>query len=369
MKTIVNESTFERMLKHVMRTLIVCGAITLAVAYFMFFVESQQVVYAAPKVVKSPIRVATSSPQFTIASTTKRIKIAFIGDQGNTNDTKRALTMVRDEKANALIVVGDFDYQDNPSLWKSNFDIYLGDKFPVIAVAGNHEEKAWDSGYKDVVRKQIELLPKGTCTSSVPENLGLYFDCVLGPVHFVFATPDIRIAQAEKTKKPEDFLKKQLKQSKSPWNICAWHKVHEGMQLGDKKDKISWDIYEACRASGAYIVSGHDHVYARSRTMFDFPKRIFATSTVDIVQVVPGKTGAVIVGLGGKDIRPRAPSQLVTPWWARVYTADILKAETEGQRTNIAGVLFCTFERDKKSAPCYFKMTDGKIKDEFTLMR
>ncbi len=320
-----------------------------------------------------------------ISSTTERIKIAFTGDQGDSDETRLGLKMIRDEGAEALVVLGDFEYKDNPSLWLKNFDEYLGKYFPVIAVAGNHEEKAW-SGYAKVVQQKIDQLPKGTCISETKEDIGLTYDCTIGPVHIAFVTPDIQIKHSllrNPTLAIRNAFKKELASKtfmqesvaneeknvevKDPWRVCAWHKVHSLMQLGTKSDNITWDIYEECRRFGAYIFAGHDHVYARSKTVLNFPGMIVSSSTESEVIVKPNSTGVAILGLGGMSIRPR--ERQGDTWWASTYTLEKLKIESDNKKTNIAGIMFCTFDKQKDAVPCYFKTTDGRVRDEFVMKR
>lgn len=322
-------------------------------------------------------------PISNISISTEKIKIAFTGDQGDSDETRLGLKMIRNEGAEALVTLGDFEYKDNPSLWLKNLDDYLGTYFPVIAVAGNHEEKAWGE-YAKVVQAKIAQLPKGTCVSETKDDIGLTYDCTLGPVHIVLVTPDIRIKQSElrnPTLAIRAAFKKELagktfiqetvdgnvSEAKDPWRICAWHKVHPLMQLGSKTDKISWDIYEECRRFGAYIVEGHDHVYARSKTVLDFPGMIVSSSSRAEVVVKPNSTGVAILGIGGMSIRPR--ERQGDTWWANTYTLEKLKIESNNKKTNIAGIMFCTFDKNEDMVPCYFKTTDGRVRDEFVMKR
>jgi len=306
------------------------------------------------------------SGKISFSTSSAKIVLAFTGDQGLTNDTRRALTMIKREGAQALIVLGDFDYQDKPDTWKSMLNTYLGSDFPIIPVAGNHEEKVW-SEYSKVVQEHIQRLPKGICSYATTSDISLHYSCKLGPVDIVMSAPDIKIDAAKKVDSVQ-FMKKELARFNAGWKLCAWHKPHRDLQLGEARDDISWDLYTTCQKAGAYMLMGHNHTYARTKTMIDFPNRIFSTTTPEnVVLVGGGMSGAVIAGLGGRNLHKRATS--TGPWWASVYSAENIKIETDGKRKNIAGVLFCTFEKDKKEAPCYFKMTDGEVRDVFTIRR
>lgn len=366
MSDIVNETRFERYLRFFMRFLILVGSMGVIVLLFLWRIELSKVKSIKDEISKTQYYPATDQGDITFSTSSTKIKLAFTGDQGLTNDTKRSLTMIRREGAEALVVLGDFDYQDKPQTWKSMLDVYLGKNFPVIPVVGNHEENAW-TGYSTVIQEKISQLPKDMCNFATTSDMGLHYTCILGPVSLVMSAPDIQVSQAKKIDSVS-FMKKELAKTDTAWRLCAWHKPHRGMQLGALRDNISWDLYTTCQSAGAYMLMGHDHTYARTKTMLDFPKRIYSTSTSeDVVILGKGSSGAVIAGLGGRGLHSRKVE--TGPWWSSVYSAENLKIETRGKRKNIAGVLFCTFEKDKKEAPCYFKMTDGQIKDTFTLKR
>jgi hypothetical protein len=308
--------------------------------------------------------------QKTAPYTNTKIKIAFTGDQGNTKETHASLEMIKKEKAQAFVVLGDFDYKDNPKLWLNDLNTHLGEDFPVLAVLGNHEEKAADA-YIKVVQGKIDQLPKNTCAYTSTSSIGLNYTCTLGPVFIAFTAPDIAVKENIQVGGHAKFLRnsfaKKNLNSTTTWNICAWHKVHEEMQLGNKKDNIQWDIYDACKKAGAYIVQGHDHVYARSKTILDFKTKKVLEGQDDTVFVNSTSTGVSILGLGGHSIRKRIRQG--DAWWASTYTSEKLAIESDGKEKNTAGILFCTFDSTLNTAPCYFKTIDGKVKDEFMLQR
>ncbi len=366
MSNIVNETRFEGYLRNAMRIFIVAGAVSLIVLMFILRTETKKAIPTVKPIVKTDIHAPEDSGKISFSTSSTKIKLAFTGDQGLTNDTKRALTMIREEGAQALVLLGDFDYQDKPDTWSSMLDTYLGKDFPVVSVMGNHEEKAW-LGYSLVAQKQIEKLPKDMCSFKTPADIGLHYSCKLGPVSIVMSAPDINIENAKKVNSAK-FMEKELIQFDTTWKLCAWHKPHKDLQLGVQRDNIGWDLYTTCQKAGAYILTGHDHSYARTKTMSDFANKVSLDSaSEDVVLIGNGFSGAIIAGLGGRSIHKRGVN--TGPWWANTYSAENLRIETQGRRSNIAGVLFCTFEKGKTEASCYFKMTDGKVIDVFTLKR
>ncbi len=317
-----------------------------------------------------------------ISSTTEKVKIAFLGDTALTNETKNVFKLIRDEKAEVFVSLGDFDHVDKPDEWSGLLDAYLGKYFPVIAIAGNHDEKLWNE-YSKIIQAKISQFPKGTCTTTDKGNIGLLYECTIGPVHIVLTTPDINIPESISKNASlfiRDVFKKELLNKsfavaggddnsipdKDPWRICAWHKTNSLMQLGNVTDKITWDTFEECRRFGAYIFVGHDHVYARSNLITNFPGMIVSTSSDNTILLKPGQTGLSIVGLGGMSIRPKVRQGDL--WWANTFSMNTLRIENKSIK-NTAGAVFCTFDKKSDTVPCYFKTIDGVVRDRFEMKR
>src|SRR5262245_14646482 len=70
-------------------------------------------------------------------------KIAFLGDQGLGGDAEAVLRLVRDEGAEAVLHLGDFDYADDPAAWEARIDSVLGHEFPYFALVGNHDARRY----------------------------------------------------------------------------------------------------------------------------------------------------------------------------------------------------------------------------------
>jgi hypothetical protein len=132
------------------------------------------------------------------------------------------------------------------------------------------------------------------------------------------------------------------------------------MQVGGKTTQVDLSMYDACRARGAIIATGHEHSYSRTHLMSSFAAQtVVSTSTV--LNLAPGQTFAFVSGLGGKSVRPETPSLAANAWWAGVYTS------TQGAKP---GALFCVFNHLSvyNRAHCYFKDIGGIVADEFDLV-
>src|SRR3990172_10629401 len=74
----------------------------------------------------SKLRLLITLPLLAIASPTNmpapevpppEFTIAFFGDQGLGGDAEAVLRLIRDEGADAVLHLGDFDYHDDPAAW------------------------------------------------------------------------------------------------------------------------------------------------------------------------------------------------------------------------------------------------------------
>jgi hypothetical protein len=84
---------------------------------------------------------------------------------------------------------------------------------------------------------------------------------------------------------------------------------------------------------GAMIRTGHEHSYARTRTLTDLgnsgaPHGV--TGEMDSVDVAPGKTFVAVSGLGGASLRSYdAALHDGETWWASMYTSNYSRNEPD----------------------------------------
>ncbi len=289
------------------------------------------------------------------SSTPRDFKLAFIGDQGFSSTSKSVLKLIKNEGAELLIHQGDFDYLDKPGFWEKNVNKYLGDDFPYIASAGNHDAKMWFdlNGYRDRLERRAQRIPGMNCTGDHGVNGACVYKGVLV----------ITSGIGSIGKKHKDYLEGVLNQSDSfIWKICSWHKQKKEYQVGDKGSAVPWDFYKACRKAGAIIAQGHEHSYSRTYTMENF-KEFKVADKDDVLKVGQDMSFAFTNGLGGASIRPqkRCKKKKDCPFMANIYTRD------QGAK---AGALFCTLHVNGKEnvADCYFKNIRGDIIDEFGIV-
>jgi len=186
------------------------------------------------------------------------LKIAFTADVGVTSSSKKVLQFIKDEKADALVILGDFDYKDNPALWEKTLNTYLGENFPVFAAIGNHDIYAWDGndGYQAYMEKRCQRL--GITWEG---DLGVQSALVFKGIHIIL------VGAGTRGSGHDTYIRDQLAKSQAVWRIAGWHKNMKRMQVGGKKDGTGWGVYEEARKGGAIIATGHEHSYSRTHLL------------------------------------------------------------------------------------------------------
>ncbi len=275
--------------------------------------------------------------------------VAFIGDQGLSDDSRAVLQLIKDEGADMVLHQGDFDYKDDPEAWDQMINGILGPNFPYFASIGNHDTKAWP-GYQQKLRARLDRIQDATCKG----DLGVKSACTYKGLFFILSGAGTMGSDHD------TYIKDQLAEDNSAWRICSWHKNQKMMQIGRQKDEVGWGPYEECRKGGAIIATGHEHSYSRTYLMENFETQTIA-STSNTLRIEKGKTFAFVSGLGGISFHREKDHLADNPWWAAIYTSN--------QGANY-GALFCIFNENgvESKGHCYFKDIEGKIPDRFAII-
>ncbi|HEY8377384.1 MAG TPA: metallophosphoesterase [Nannocystis sp.] len=301
-------------------------------------------------------------------ATDENLLVAIMGDQGSGKNTNKVYQLIASEGADMLIILGDFDYGDDPDGWAADMKAALGEDFPVFGLIGNHDKSKW-SGYQARLQDRLAKIPGATCTG----DLGVKSSCTYRGFHFILSGLGTKGSDSEH----EKFFAQDLAADDSLWKLCAMHKNMRDLQAGDKGDDLTWKALQSCQDAGAIIAMGHEHSYARTLTLTavgDKSKGHGATGLPDLLEVSEGSTFSVVSGLGGKSIRAYdAGLHKNDSWWASIYTKDYyLKNGVEVDNFDATyGVLFIRFhvEGDPRLAHGYFKNIQGDIIDEFDVVR
>lgn len=270
------------------------------------------------------------------SSTPPNLKVAFIGDQSLSFFAQLVLRLIRRERADMVLHLGDFDYNDDPESWDQMISDALGSTFPYFAVIGNHDVSKW-SDYQQRLQERLNRISGANCNG----NLGVKSVCRYQGLFFILSGVGLKGVSSEHL----IYMEEQLAQDDSIWKICSWHVNQTAMQLGERRNVAGWGPYEACRKGGAIIATAHNHIYARTKTLVSMRNQTVdpAWSEPDKLRIAPGASFVFISGLGGRGTRPQTRCLPGTyPYgckgeWGKIYTS------VQGA---IYGALFITFNVD-----------------------
>jgi hypothetical protein len=305
--------------------------------------------------------------------TVENLRVAFIGDQGTTNDSVAVLDLIKQEEAAFLVIAGDFDYDDNPSDWDNQTIDSLGADYPVFAVVGNHDKAEWDgqNGYQSkIIERMKNAIDDGaTCTGEPGRNSA----CSYKGLFLAMSGVDVFEGKDDSA----DYLRSELAANDAIWSVCVWHKNMTDMQAGDKPNETGWGVYQACQDEAGIIITGHEHSYARTLTLTNLGSEADGHGAVGEPQhmdVSEGSTYVSVVGLGGRNIREYDSNEHDDDeWWASLYTTNhyLKNGEVVDDFDAKAGALFIVFnvDGDPNKAHAYFKNIDGEIIDEYDIYR
>lgn len=288
---------------------------------------------------------------FSALASAQTVKIAFTGDQGVGDDARSVLQLIAEEGADLLMIQGDLGYDVTAaSQWETNLNDRFGPDFPVLVVAGNHENFEWPL-YQSLTKRRIERSGKVSCNG----DFGVKAVCQFENIDIVQVSPGIyEVDGVEGDDDYADFIRSSFSGTSDRWRICSWHKNQNALQTGSKGDSTGWDVYSACLDAGAMVAVAHEHAYSRSYLLSDFENQTVVHRNDDMT-LQSGQSFVFVSGLGGREVRSQERGG---DWWASIYTAS--QGATHG-------ALFCEFDSDV--AECYFKAVDGSVPDRFTVRR
>ncbi len=283
------------------------------------------------------------------------LTVAFIGDQGITDDSRAVLRLIKQQGADMVLHQGDFDYDHDPDAWDAMINDILGEDFPYFASIGNHDRRAWPGpgGYQAKLRARLARIQGARCSG----DLGVRSACSYRGLFFILSGIGTKPKDSDDEPRHVAYIKDQLAKTDAAWRVCSWHKNQADMQLGGKDDDVGWQAYEACREGGAIVATAHEHSYSRTRLMNHFESQSVVSQS-NILVLEKGKSFAFVSGLGGKSIRDQERDG---DWWAVRY------AEDQGADH---GALFCTFNANGEAdrAYCYFRDIRGRVPDRFEII-
>ncbi|ORX42003.1 Metallo-dependent phosphatase, partial [Piromyces finnis] len=305
--------------------------------------------------------------------------LAIIGDSGTTKEAKKVMEL---SSFDALLHLGDFDYNCLPDKY---FIEVLNQQrsYQFMGVAGNHD--AIPQCNKDIAQKFLNNIyyhmvsdknNKTTCEFSASKYM---WSCVYKNMRIIGLTPGV--SGADSRKEQLSFLKTHLRDAKEDWKICSWHfydkYYHTGkyqqygnIVSGDRDGDESF--YDYCKDHGAIIFSAHDHVYARTKVMLKFTKPVIdkfdENADGTVVQIRNGATFNILSGTGGYEVYVEQGEQKNYNHWRKKYA----KGDNNENAKRFGG-LFCNFNVDgnNRKAYCQFLRINSseKVFDSFYIYR
>lgn len=301
-----------------------------------------------------------------------RLRVAVIGDSGVDDNAAAVLRLIKREQADMVVHQGDLGY-DHPAGWVDMVDSILGEAFPYLFSIGNHDggdddddnRGAWRRVYEPFLARKLQTVDGLQCTrpseQSPRDGAGSRMACRYRGV--LLALLDFRGPPNHPEQQAGlQFLARQLSADRSLWQICSWHLPDPRMSLGDDIRHIGLQPYTTCMASGAIVLTAHEHQYSRTKTFtrLEPEPAIDTRSDEHTARVRPGATFAVVSGLGGNGIDPvRCDTGAGNDCgiWARSYDDDY-------------GALFLDFDcqGQPQRARGYFKTVAGETIDTFEII-
>ena len=346
-------------------------------------------------------------------------KVAFIADTDYGSDFQGVLTLIKNEDADMVIHAGDLGYGTSsepfvPGLWEDDIETVLDPSwqssgkmtefnttcslFPYFISMGNHENgdvlSHWTQesnssgyrGYREFLRDRVNCHGIALDNDANPNNDGTrssfayqnLFVALMAPGES--CTMDCGGTDAEKI----DYIRRKMGGNQYLWDIGAWHKLMDALQVGDKGDSHSYDTYDEVRKAGGIIATAHEHSYERTWVLDSFSScspHTNTTSSCSVVDTVdpltikpdedglPGQTFAFVSGAGGKSLQPQlrcadnpTNGAYNYPYGCNGEWASIMTEEDFGGST-VFGAFFIEFniDGDPRKARAYFKTVDGQV--------
>ena len=320
----------------------------------------------------------------------EEVKIALIGDTSAGSNFTEVLKLIEAEKAQVIMINGDFGYNYSPEQWKQKIISTIDTQtISVIGTLGNHDVERNNAnkyisilfGFRNSNNNLINICTGSANISEGKDIAGADEVCTFKNVSIIGSG----IGQILSTNYLENRLEQKLKEApKENWKLIGYHFTLESMNPGIKGDQSTHKFFELIRKYGAIGAQGHTHSVMASCPIssefvkgnkihdchpeFNNPNERF---------IFPGTGLYVDSSLGGKEVRNRNrcanPNEIGCH-----HMVDLISAEgytrTDGitkTSFNRFGALFITFNKgsNPSKAEVYFKSIDGSVVFSFNITK
>ncbi len=288
---------------------------------------------------------------------TAPVKIAFLGDQEMRAESHAVLQAIREEGVQLVVIVGDFDYHDDPAGYTAMLAQELTQyNIPYIATIGNHDLTKWPE-YSKKFQEQLARFPEVKCEG----EFGIESVCTYKGAAIILSGIGTYSNGHTNQTYMTALQNRLVAQKDTVWKMCVWHKNHSTMQLGEKKDEVPISAYDLCREQGALIITAHEHTYHRTRTLKSMANQQVDPEFPDAqnVMVRPGSSFVTVTGLGGSSIRHQARCLPATfPYGCNNVWGSVLT--TNQKATYGAFIIEFRANNDPRKAEGYFRSISKK---------
>jgi len=305
------------------------------------------------------------------------LKVAFVGDM-DTEKVEQVYGLIRDEgDVSAVVLNGDLDYAQEHQAWRQRFERFLGDT-PFYVTVGNHDTWTWRD-YQEQTREHYLISNTTECRGTI----GVREACMHKGLGLLLSGVGSSCGglQQEHTPFFEMTLQRFVEKNVT-WRICIFHMNQRRLQLGNKKDSVGWDKYQACLKHGAMIITSHEHQYGRTHELDRVSEEDIHVShqvptgsdSSHAIRVGRGRSFVVLTGIGGRSVRSPSQARISDGFWAANWGNDwdgtvqeIRSIDVNEAPAPTHGAFFCSFHvlGDPRLAHCYMKDILGRLADEF----
>ena len=251
-----------------------------------------------------------------LGGTAPEVRVALIGDTEAGVNFGSVLKMIAAEKADVLMINGDFGYGDSPETWKkriiSSVDI---NTLPIIATLGNHDLGSKTNTYISILNSL--RTDKNGLTTACTGKAGVSEGHDITAVDEVCTFKNVSIVGSgigqvlTKTYLENQLTAKLKKIPQDNWKLVGYHFTLASMNPGIKGDEATHKFFDIIRQNGGIGVQGHTHIAMASCPISStFQKGAEVKCHPDFTKpeerfVMPGTGIYVDSSLGGKEARAR----------------------------------------------------------------
>jgi predicted phosphodiesterase len=297
--------------------------------------------------------VIKSGANFPVPANTK---IAFLGD-----NNRYTLDLVVQERAEAVVHMGDFDYEDDADLFAEQIEDVLGATFPYYISLGNHDTDAWSDYHRYFYDRYRASNMDDECIGDIGINHVCSYKGIL-----LVGTAVGSCSYSDSSH--ADYVDDVLSTYGSKWKFIHHHKNQKVYQLCTKSDETGYEILDVARQHGAIIATGHEHSYARTLSMTNYQTRQSVAGSFN-PHVKIGQSFLFCSGLGGESIRDHCDNLENQAHWAATAAGNGCTGYCTNESLETSyGVLFCTFNVGGAGyTNCYFKDRNNRLFDNFNV--